>query len=238
MTTEEERERFHNGDTLPDGIPAIRVSPPAGLRPVLPQEPKPPQPTPWVRISGLALAAGSIGALAAVGAIALTSGKAQPEARAEKPVSSSHPPSKATPRPTKLQEKKAEANTGSPSPSVWSAPTEPETTSIPPTPNGLVTVNVISSPATGGDPGMTFCLRWTGSGSGEERDAVLLMQAPAYQCSATLVSPTTGQVAQTDVMTEEPVLACLGPKDYPAVLENAWDSSPPLYTCLSENHGA
>ncbi|WP_244317417.1 serine/threonine-protein kinase [Streptomyces bauhiniae] len=51
-------------------------------------------------------------------------------------------------------------------------------------PPTLQTVNVISQPSTGGDPGSVYCLAWTGSSSADSRDAVLLMNAPGYHVGA------------------------------------------------------
>ncbi|MEU9141301.1 hypothetical protein AB0D33_36065 [Streptomyces sp. NPDC048404] len=50
--------------------------------------------------------------------------------------------------------------------------------------------NVISEPSTGGDPGVFYCVAWIGSASDISRDAVLLMNAPGYQCGADLAAPS------------------------------------------------
>ncbi|XDO63840.1 serine/threonine protein kinase [Streptomyces sp. RLB1-33] len=57
-------------------------------------------------------------------------------------------------------------------------------------PPALQRVNIISEPSTGGDPGVFYCVAWTGSASDTSRDAVLLMNAPGYQCGADLAAPS------------------------------------------------
>ncbi|MFF0001717.1 serine/threonine protein kinase [Streptomyces avermitilis] len=116
-------------------------------------------------------------------------------------------------------------------------------------PPALQTVNIISEPSTGGDPGVLYCVAWTGSGSGNgtSRDAVLLMNAPGYQCGADLVNPT----GTKDVLGDYAVVFYDTEQDctplypgtrltYPAVLDysSLGDQEPPKYVCLTEHVGA
>ncbi|WP_026057641.1 hypothetical protein [Streptomyces sp. SS] len=50
------------------------------------------------------------------------------------------------------------------------------------------TVHLVSQPATGGDPGVSYCIAWTGSTDSTGRNGALLMNAPGYQCGADLLS--------------------------------------------------
>ncbi|MFF1738886.1 hypothetical protein [Streptomyces mirabilis] len=94
-------------------------------------------------------------------------------------------------------------------------------------------------------------MAWTGSGSGNgsgtSRDAVLLMNAPGYQCGADLVNPAGTQ----DVLGDYPVVFYDTEQDctplypgtrltYPAVLDysSLGDQEPPKYVCLTEHVGA
>ncbi|MER6432132.1 hypothetical protein ABT272_31080 [Streptomyces sp900105245] len=108
-------------------------------------------------------------------------------------------------------------------------------------------MNIISEPSTGGDPGVLYCVAWTGSGSGTDRDGVLLMNAPGYQCGANLVN-SAGTV---DVLGDETVVFYETEQDctplypethltYPAVLDysSLGDQETPQYVCLTEQTGA
>ncbi|MEW2317682.1 serine/threonine-protein kinase [Streptomyces bauhiniae] len=114
-------------------------------------------------------------------------------------------------------------------------------------PPTLQTVNVISQPSTGGDPGSLYCLAWTGSSSADSRDAVLLMNAPGYQCGADLGSASGSQGVQggyTVVFFDtEQKCTPLYPGTrltYPAVLDYSTldDRQPRQYACLTEHVGA
>lgn len=110
----------------------------------------------------------------------------------------------------------------------------------------LQAIHVISQPATGGDPGATYCLAWTGSSDGAGKDATLLMNAAGYQCGADLVG-SDGQAIQADgtsVFSDSP-LSCAGSypgtrMTYPGVLDfpNEDGAQPPMYVCVAENTGA
>ncbi|MFE1292438.1 serine/threonine protein kinase [Streptomyces sp. NPDC058751] len=111
----------------------------------------------------------------------------------------------------------------------------------------LQRVNIISEPSTGGDPGVFYCVAWTGSGSDTSRDGVLLMNAPGYQCGADLVDPAGAQDASGDYAivfydTEQNCTALYpGTRlTYPAVLDyGSLDGrQPPQYVCLTEHVGA
>ncbi|NEB93971.1 serine/threonine protein kinase [Streptomyces bauhiniae] len=113
-------------------------------------------------------------------------------------------------------------------------------------PPALQTVNVISQPSTGGDPGALYCLAWTGSTSADSRDAALLMNAPGYQCGADLVSTSGSQSVQggyTVVLFDtEQNCTPLYPGTrltYPAVLDydTLDDQQPRQYACLTEHVG-
>ncbi len=114
-------------------------------------------------------------------------------------------------------------------------------------PPALQTVDIISEPSTGGDPGSLYCLAWTGSADADSRDAVLLMNAPGYQCGADLVSPSGSQGVQggyTVVLYDtEQDCTPLYPGTrltYPAVLDYSTldDQQPRQYACLTEHVGA
>ncbi|WP_326783081.1 serine/threonine protein kinase [Streptomyces sp. NBC_00151] len=111
----------------------------------------------------------------------------------------------------------------------------------------LQKVNIISEPPYGGDPGVSYCVAWTGSSDGTARNAALLMDAPRYQCGAEL-----GESA--DAVTEPGGYAIVfhdTPQDcasqwpgtrltYPAVLDysSLGDQEPRQYVCLTEHTGA
>ncbi|MFJ8728693.1 serine/threonine-protein kinase [Streptomyces bauhiniae] len=114
-------------------------------------------------------------------------------------------------------------------------------------PPALQTVNLISQPSTGGDPSSLYCVAWTGSASANTRDAVLLMNAPGYQCGADLVSPSGSQGGEGDytVVFYDTERNCtpLYPGTrltYPAVLDYSGldDQQPRQYACLTEHVGA
>jgi len=113
-------------------------------------------------------------------------------------------------------------------------------------PAPLQAIHVISQPATGGDPGSSYCLAWTGGSDGAGRDATLLMNAAGYQCGAYLVG-SDGQAIQADgtsVFSDSPQ-SCDGSypgtrMTYPGVLDfpNEGGAQPPTYVCVAENSGA
>ncbi|MFD8079355.1 serine/threonine-protein kinase [Streptomyces sp. NPDC059718] len=115
-------------------------------------------------------------------------------------------------------------------------------------PPALQKVNIISEPETGGDPGMSYCVAWTGSGDGTSRDAALLMNAPGYQCGADLVNPADARVTKPG---DYSIVFYDTPQDctpqypgtrmtYPAVLDYSGlgYQRPPEYVCLTEHVGA
>lgn len=113
-------------------------------------------------------------------------------------------------------------------------------------PAPLQAIHVVSQPATGGDPGATYCLAWTGSSDGAGKDATLLMNAAGYQCGAYLVG-SDGQAIQADgtsVFSDSPQ-SCEGSypgtrMTYPGILDfpNEGGVQPPTYVCVAENTGA
>ncbi|MGW7525737.1 hypothetical protein [Streptomyces sp. NPDC054783] len=113
-------------------------------------------------------------------------------------------------------------------------------------PAPLQAIHVISEPPTGGDPGSSYCLAWTGSSDGTGKDATLLMNAPGYQCGADLVG-TDGQAIRADgtsVFYGSPPDCAESYPDtrmtYPAVLDfpNDGGAQPPEYVCVVANAGA
>ncbi|WP_190091962.1 hypothetical protein [Streptomyces melanogenes] len=110
----------------------------------------------------------------------------------------------------------------------------------------LQAIHVISQPPTGGDPGSSYCLAWTGSDDGTGRDAALLMNAPGYQCGASLVG-ANGQAIQMDgtsIFSDSPQ-DCTGSYPdtrltYPAVLDFPSNGGvqPPEYVCVVARTGA
>lgn len=166
---DEELIRFHNGDTL-DNIPVIRL--PAAA---------PPAPQPWSRLTlaCVAVLAAAVSGLAVVGILHLAaSGSPHTDARppiapsavassAGSPVSS--PPASSPP-------------TSAPAPSSSASPSQSESLAVAAQPQ-LEQVRIIQAPATGGDPGTSYCLVYTGSESGGVKEAILLANAPAYQCT-------------------------------------------------------
>ncbi|MET8289879.1 serine/threonine-protein kinase [Streptomyces sp. NPDC005132] len=114
-------------------------------------------------------------------------------------------------------------------------------------PPALQTINIISEPSTGGDPGVFYCLGWNGSASGASRDAVLLMNAPGYRCGADLVDPAgskgvPGGYTLVFYDTEQDCTPSYpGTRlTYPAVLDysSLGDQEPRQYVCLTEHVGA
>ncbi|MEV4434628.1 hypothetical protein [Streptomyces sp. NPDC049555] len=103
----------------------------------------------------------------------------------------------------------------------------------------LQAIRIIAEPATGGDPGSVYCLAWTGSGSGGERDAALLMNAPGYQCGAYLVAGEGASVFQ-DGPPDCPQAYPGTRMTYPAVLDHPDDGGvrPAEYVCVLTNVGA
>ncbi|MFD5520723.1 serine/threonine protein kinase [Streptomyces sp. NPDC127066] len=113
-------------------------------------------------------------------------------------------------------------------------------------PPTLQRVNIISEPSTGGDPGVFYCVAWTGSASDTTRDGVLLMNAPGAQCGADLVNPAgTGDAPGEYAVFYDTEQDCtpLYPgtrQTYPAVLDysSLGEQQTPTYVCLSEHLGA
>lgn len=112
-------------------------------------------------------------------------------------------------------------------------------------PPTLQRVNIISEPSTGGDPGVFYCVAWTGSASDTTRDAVLLMNAPGAQCGADLVNPAGSGEAPGEYSVfydTEQDCTPLYPgtrQTYPAVLDySSLGQQAPTYVCLSEHLGA
>jgi hypothetical protein len=111
----------------------------------------------------------------------------------------------------------------------------------------LQRVNIISEPPYGGDPGVSYCVAWTGSSDGTARNAALLMDAPRYQCGAEL-GESAGAVTEPGnyaIVFHDTPQDCApqwpGTRlTYPAVLDysSLGDQEPRQYVCLTEHTGA
>ncbi|MFJ4800165.1 hypothetical protein [Streptomyces murinus] len=107
-------------------------------------------------------------------------------------------------------------------------------------------MHLISQPEVGGDPGSTYCIAFTGSSTDTGVDGVLLMNAPNYQCGATIVLPD-GQARDdqgSSVFSNSPLSCTPSMPDtrmtYPAVLDFSAvaPDAPPEFVCLVANVGA
>ncbi|MET7761586.1 hypothetical protein ABZS71_05925 [Streptomyces sp. NPDC005393] len=115
-------------------------------------------------------------------------------------------------------------------------------------PSSTQMVHLVSEPSTGGDPGVSYCIAWTGSSDGTGRNGALLMNAPGYQCGADLLGAVDAQAVHPDgnsgVFYDAPQeCAPLYPGSrltYPAKLDysSLGDEQPPTYVCLTEHVGA
>lgn len=169
---DEARARFHNGDTL-DDIPIVRL---------------PPTPQPNKRrgllLAVTVLATAVVGALAGVGILALVDdGSANSNGRTAQGAPTASPASPSAEKPS------AEAPPSSAPPITKQAA-------------ALEQVRIIQTPPTGGDPSSSYCLVYTGSSSGAEHEAILLMNAPGYQCQDMLSYDPTGETSP--LVTEAP----------------------------------
>ncbi|MBL1085852.1 hypothetical protein JK359_28455 [Streptomyces actinomycinicus] len=205
---EEELARFHNGDTL-GNLPVVQSSPARADGRSVP------------RSVVLVACVGVLGGLAGAVFAHLTQGN---EKSAGAPIITTSP-------------RAPQAQGGAPSASSVSSPSPP----VPETPSlnsgarpTLEQVRIIQTPPTGGDPSSTYCLVYTGSSSGAEREAILLMNAPGYQCQDLLPYDGTNSAFSTAAPS------CRAPSRA-AVLSFAetggWEGEL-MYTCLTENHGA
>lgn len=206
---EDDLARFHNGDTL-DNIPIVK------LRSAAPMSRRR-QAFLW----GSAIVSfGLIGALIGVSAVRWAGDRP--------PAASTHAGSEST---AKGQGAPRSAMT-MPSVTPW---TEPSPSVEATKESQLEQVQVIQAPATGGDPSTTYCLVYTGSGSGSTRDAILLSNVPAYQCTYLLPYDPAGNGAWSTVAPD-----CTPPAR-PAVLSftdrTGWAGAV-YFTCLTKNSGA
>jgi hypothetical protein len=99
----------------------------------------------------------------------------------------------------------------------------------------LEQIRIVQAPATGGDPSTAYCVVYTGSDSGGVRDAILLANAPAYQCADLLsYTPDGGGSFSSEVPSCEPPARA-------AVLSFAEQSEwvgEVYFTCLTRHTGA
>ncbi|MFJ5532504.1 hypothetical protein [Streptomyces sp. NPDC093261] len=251
--------RFHNGDTL-DNIPIVRL---ASRRP-------------WKGIALGAVAVLALGACVAalvmhagskrpavaataLGAVKSSAASSPPPSRRPSPIPSPTPSptrpaaaaaASASPACIKVHFKGAQGDVSCQPVSAVCEDGAPyyhaqidELCGGPPT---LQTVHLISQPPTGGDPGSTYCIAFTGSSTDTGRDGVLLMNAAHYQCGADIVLPS-GQVsdAQGDSVFSNSAPSCTPDMPdtrmtYPAVLDFSALASgtAPEFVCLVANVGA
>ncbi|MCX4906831.1 hypothetical protein [Streptomyces sp. NBC_00878] len=234
----EELRRFHNGDTL-DDIPVVRPAGPVALAgPAGPVAAAVVRGRVRPRLPLLALVipvAGVIGGLAGVGAFVLADHG--PESAAQ-PTSPAARAAAATPEPPAMRKAPASSAPPTPSPSpphVAEAPVPAESVWQEPRPV-LEQVRVIQTPQTGGDPGASYCLVYTGGYSGPEREAILLMNAAGYQCQDMLPVDPTGQ--QPPFSTEAPTCEVPARAALLTFAEvGGWEDEL-LYTCLYQHRGA
>ncbi len=214
---EEELARFHNGDTL-GGIPVVRPAPPSPPQPIR-EAGRRLRPA---AIAAVALAAAVVGGLAGVGVLALAEDEGQGQ-RPEVAAPAATPPvaEQTMPAPDAVEPSRA------PTPETSEPVVEQQSAA-------LEQVRIIQTPATGGDPGSTFCLVYTGSSSGPERDAILLMNAPAYQCSELL--PYDG--VNSAFTTEAPLCEAGSRTAVVSFAEAGGWESELMYTCLTAAAGA
>ncbi|MFJ4787607.1 hypothetical protein [Streptomyces sp. NPDC088794] len=218
---EEELLRFHNGDTL-NSIPVIRLP---GHQP-----PPPPrvQPNWWV-LGATAVAVAALGALATVGALELAHGddprrQTSAAGTAPQPQSTSPAPAQSASTPTSGTSLPVQAP---PSPSASESPQIAAA-------SGPEEVRIIQAPATGGDIATTYCLVYPGSESDGVKDAVLLANAPAYQCADLLsYDPVHGSLHDMLPVCEPTARAAMLVFDP----SSSWGDA--LYfACLTQHHGA
>ncbi|MFK4099407.1 hypothetical protein ACI2L1_04850 [Streptomyces sp. NPDC019531] len=212
---EEDLIRFHNGDTL-DNIPIIHPPVPAPV-------PEPMRLQSRLALAGASVLVAAVSGLAVAGSLQFTeSGQDRTDARPPaEPVAVGTTPA-------------------SPSPPV--APPE-STQPAGPTPDEAVTmaaqprleqVRVIQAPATGGDPGVAYCLVYTGSDSSGVKDAILLANAPAYQCADLLpYDEYAGSFSSEPPSCQQParaaVLSFAGTSEWAGTV---------TFTCLTRHTGA
>ncbi|MEU4063554.1 protein kinase [Streptomyces wedmorensis] len=143
--------------------------------------------------------------------------------------------------PPSCESKTTVCTTGSP----WYVPDINTLCGGPPSPQ---TVHLVSQPATGGDPGVSYCIAWTGSTDSTGRNGALLMNAPGYQCGADLLGALDAQAIHLDgtsgvfYTTPQPCTP-LYPDTrltYPALLDYTTldPTRPPDHVCLTEHTGA
>lgn len=204
MVSDEDMIRFHNGDTL-DSIPVVRVTPDTPARPVMNRQL-------WGLALGSALAAGAV-----VGLVLASMDDSPAPARAAlASVTPSPGPSPSVVTATATVT--ARATVIAPHPY-----TEPENERV----------YVLTTPATGGDPGMDYCFQYNGQG------ADLLVNAPAYMCQDFLFSthPDDGE----GVFEDSPPDCSDTPGARSARLQfspqSFWGEGV-MYTCLLVNDGA
>ncbi|WP_405931842.1 hypothetical protein [Streptomyces sp. NBC_00827] len=119
---------------------------------------------------------------------------------------------------------------------VWTAPPPSSESPEAATQAGPEQVSVIQAPTVQGDVATSFCLVYTGSWSGGAREAVLLIEAPAYQCTDLLryAPEDGGAFSEVPVLCQTPARA--------AVLSFAessgWWGGEVYFTCLTRHSGA
>lgn len=212
LRPDEELDRFHNGDTL-DSIPIVRLPVPSSRRPSLLW---------WGAVIVSVAVFGALAGAAVAHFAGDSDSSAQDDGRSSAVGS------------TPLRESEPEV-TPSASVSVWTAPPASSESPEVAAETGPEQVSVIQAPTVQGDVATSFCLVYTGSWSEGGREAVLLIEAPAYQCTDLLryAPEDGGAFSEVPVVCQTPARA--------AVLSFAESSGwggAVYFTCLTLHSGA
>lgn len=218
MTSEEDMIKFHNGDTL-DSIPVIREIPRQSGTSITDRQL-------WVTALTVALVSGAVTGLA----LGLHSNAGDKHATAAAPSVVPVSSSPVQPSPDAQPTVTATATvTASPTDQVPSVGTQAAADQV----------HVIKAPYTGGDPATNYCFAYTGSNSGDGVDAVLLADAPGYECQDFLFS--THPKDDVGVFEQTPPDCSATPRARSARVvfdeTSEWGFSV-MYTCLLPNNGA
>lgn len=215
---DDDKIRFHNGDTL-DSIPVIRD---------VPQR----RSIPWRTVAGVVGTAVLVGTI--VGISVGMGERNRPQAAtpdAPLPVTTAPvaAPSPVVPTATMTETVTATPTDPQPQPPVQQAPYVPDYTDA-----AMEEVVIVNTPDTGGDPSTNYCLAYL------EQGATLLANAPGYMCHDFLFS--THPSLEQSVFEEVPPAECGDtPGGRLAILVfdpvSSWGGDP-LYTCLLMNDGA
>lgn len=223
MTSDEDKIRFHNGDTL-ESIPVVRIDEPERRR------------IPWRTVGGVLGAALLVGGLFGL-SFALGEGEPTPTAAAPDDETGPTAPVSAAPSPEPVP---TVTVTRTPTPTV--TVTEQASEAVPAPyvePVAMEYVYVISAPFTGGDPGTNYCVSYTGSSNGDGALAVLQAEVPAYQCHDFLFSTHPDDQMGVFETTPPDCSDTEGGRTAQILFDpmTGWGDGV-LYTCLLANNGA